>query len=160
MHPQAGNEAGTINRKNATDMMIRTLHIQGFKSIYSETLSLWAGLTVSLVPMGSARAIFLRLLACLVPPPTGWLMMKACSAVGSGLACLDSTRACLLPNRHRLKFSFLLRVKRGLNYRVSLLNLLDAPEPAWSYKTEFLTDGAQEIVSDGVRNRKNFNPAS
>ena len=48
----------------------------------------------------------------------------------------------------------------GLNYRVSLLNPLDAPEPAWSYKTEFLTDGAQEIVSDGVRNRKNFNPAS
>jgi hypothetical protein len=82
MHPQAGNEAGTINRKNSLGMMIRTLHIQGFKSIYSETLSLWAGLTVSLVPMGSARAIFLRLLACLVPPPTEMVEFFFFSAEG------------------------------------------------------------------------------
>gem|GEM_PF-2105330 len=57
-------------------------------------------------------------------------------------------------------FFFSAEGEAGVNYRVSLLNPLDAPEPAWSYKTEFLTDGAQEIVSDGVRNRKNFNPAS
>jgi hypothetical protein len=46
----------------------------------------------------------------------------------------------------------------GEAYRVSLLNPLDSPEPTWSYKTEVLTDGHQEVVSDGVRNKKNLNP--
>jgi hypothetical protein len=43
-------------------------------------------------------------------------------------------------------------------YRVSLLNPLNSPEPAWSYKTEVLNDGMTDMVSDGVRNKKNLNP--
>lgn len=43
-------------------------------------------------------------------------------------------------------------------YRVSLLNPLESPEPAWSFKTETLTDGNKSIVTDGVRNRGNLNP--
>lgn len=45
-------------------------------------------------------------------------------------------------------------------YRVSLLNPLGSPDPAWTYKTEVLSDGIDEIVSDGVRNKKNLNPQS
>jgi hypothetical protein len=36
-------------------------------------------------------------------------------------------------------------------FRVALLNPLDKPTPAWSFKTEFLSSGATEIVSRGVR---------
>ncbi|WP_336999620.1 AAA family ATPase [Pantoea agglomerans] len=43
-------------------------------------------------------------------------------------------------------------------YRASLLNPLDSPEPAWSYKTEYLYDGENEVIADGVRNKKNLNP--
>lgn len=43
-------------------------------------------------------------------------------------------------------------------FRVSLLNPLDNPDPAWSYKTEVLSVGEREIVSDGVRNKVNLNP--
>lgn len=46
----------------------------------------------------------------------------------------------------------------GETYRVSLLNPLESPEPAWSFKTETLTDGVTTILSDGVRNRSNLNP--
>jgi hypothetical protein len=46
----------------------------------------------------------------------------------------------------------------GATYRVSLLNPLESPEPAWSFKTETLTDGAEAIVTDGVRSRGNLNP--
>lgn len=46
----------------------------------------------------------------------------------------------------------------GATYRVSLLNPLESPDPAWSYKTETLTDGANTIVTDGVRSRGNLNP--
>jgi energy-coupling factor transporter ATP-binding protein EcfA2 len=45
-------------------------------------------------------------------------------------------------------------------YRVSLLNPLGSPDPAWTYKTEVLSDGNDEILSDGVRNKKNLNPQS
>lgn len=48
--------------------------------------------------------------------------------------------------------------KTGATYRVSLLNPLESPEPAWSFKTETLTDGATTIVTDGVRSRGNLNP--
>ena len=46
----------------------------------------------------------------------------------------------------------------GATYRVSLLNPLESPEPAWSFKTETLTDGTNAIVTDGVRSRGNLNP--
>ncbi len=46
----------------------------------------------------------------------------------------------------------------GATYRVSLLNPLESPEPAWSFKTETLTDGATTILTDGVRSRGNLNP--
>lgn len=46
----------------------------------------------------------------------------------------------------------------GATYRVSLLNPLESPEPAWSFKTEMLTDGNKPIVTDGVRSRGNLNP--
>ncbi|MEZ5450235.1 MAG: AAA family ATPase [Thiolinea sp.] len=48
----------------------------------------------------------------------------------------------------------------GASYRVSLLNPLETPEPSWSYKTEFLTDGQEGIISQGVRSSHvNLDPA-
>src|SRR5204863_7159499 len=35
-------------------------------------------------------------------------------------------------------------------FRVSLLNPLDKPKPAWSFKTESLSSGGTQIVSRGV----------
>ncbi|QFH87907.1 AAA family ATPase (plasmid) [Enterobacter hormaechei] len=43
-------------------------------------------------------------------------------------------------------------------YRVSLLNPVKSPEPAWSFKTEYLNDGSHDVVSQGVRGKKNLNP--
>lgn len=43
-------------------------------------------------------------------------------------------------------------------YRVSLLNPVKTPEPAWSFKTEYLSDGFHDVISQGVRGRKNLNP--
>ena len=46
----------------------------------------------------------------------------------------------------------------GATYKVSLLNPLESPDPAWSFKTETLTDGKQTILTDGVRSKGNLNP--
>lgn len=48
----------------------------------------------------------------------------------------------------------------GETYRISLLNPLENPNPAWKFKTEMLTDGTDEILSDGVRNKKNLTPTT
>jgi predicted ATPase len=48
--------------------------------------------------------------------------------------------------------------KNGEIFRISLLNPLKNPEPAWTFKTEYLYDGKEDIVSDGVRNKTNLNP--
>lgn len=40
------------------------------------------------------------------------------------------------------------------SFQVSLLNPLEKPKPAWSYKTESLTEGSTTIVSRGVRGNK------
>jgi energy-coupling factor transporter ATP-binding protein EcfA2 len=41
-------------------------------------------------------------------------------------------------------------------FRVALLNPLEKPEPAWSFKTEYLSSETTEIVSRGVRDRNNL----
>lgn len=46
----------------------------------------------------------------------------------------------------------------GASYKVSLLNPLESPDPAWSFKTETLTDGKEIILTDGVRSKGNLNP--
>jgi hypothetical protein len=44
----------------------------------------------------------------------------------------------------------------GAVFRISLFNPLDNPNPAWHFKTEYLFDGRDEIVSDGIRGSKNL----
>ncbi|MGB8920375.1 MAG: AAA family ATPase [Pseudomonas sp.] len=45
-------------------------------------------------------------------------------------------------------------------YRVSILNPIENPEPAWTFKTECLLDGTQEILMRGVRSAKNLKPTA
>lgn len=47
----------------------------------------------------------------------------------------------------------------GAIYKVSLLNPLDAPKPAWEFKTEVLSDNISDVISKGVRSqKKNLEP--
>jgi predicted ATPase len=45
-------------------------------------------------------------------------------------------------------------------YRISILNPIENPEPAWTFKTECLLDGTQEILKRGVRSAKNLKPTA
>lgn len=45
-------------------------------------------------------------------------------------------------------------------YRISILNPIENPEPAWTFKTECLLDGTQEILMRGVRSAKNLKPTA
>lgn len=45
-------------------------------------------------------------------------------------------------------------------YGISILNPIENPEPAWTFKTERLLDGTQEILMRGVRSAKNLKPTA
>lgn len=48
----------------------------------------------------------------------------------------------------------------GAEYRISILNPIDNPEPAWTFKTESLRDDVSEILKRGVRSPKNLKPTA
>lgn len=142
--------------------MIRKIHIDGFKSIVSQTLEL-GRVNCFIGANGVGKSNILEAIGVL-------------SAAASGKVDDESLlRRGVRPGVPRLyKTSFesaSVPVHIGLSaesgsssntasYRVSLLNPLENPEPAWSFKTERLTSGNEEIVSDGVRNKRNLTPTA
>lgn len=142
--------------------MIRNIHIDGFKSIVSQTIEL-GRVNCFIGANGVGKSNVLEAIGVL-------------GAAASGKVDDESLlRRGVRPGVPRLyKTSFesaSVPVHIGLSaesgsepntasYRVSLLNPLENPEPAWSFKTERLTSGNEEIVSDGVRNRRNLTPTA
>ena len=142
--------------------MISNIHIDGFKSIVSQTIEL-GRVNCFIGANGVGKSNVLEAIGVL-------------SAAASGKVDDESLlRRGVRPGVPRLyKTSFEsasvpvhigLSAESGSNsdtasYRVSLLNPLENPEPAWSFKTERLTSGNEEIVSDGVRNKRNLTPTA
>lgn len=137
--------------------MIRTLRIQGFKSIHSESIEL-GRVNCFIGANGVGKSNVLEALG---------VLGAAANGVVDDESLLRRGVRAGLPRLYKSSFSseqtpphigVAVEGEAGEGYRVALLNPLDSPEPAWSYKTEVLTDGQREVVSDGVRNKKNLNP--
>jgi predicted ATPase len=138
--------------------MIRSIKIDGFKSIVSQTIKL-GRVNCFIGANGVGKSNVLEAIGVL-------------SAAASGKVDDESLlRRGVRPGVPRLyKTSFesasvpvhigIQAQSEGASYRVSLLNPLENPEPAWSFKTERLTAGAEEIVSDGVRSKRNLIPTA
>lgn len=138
--------------------MIRSIQIDGFKSIVSQTIEL-GRVNCFIGANGVGKSNVLEAIGVL-------------SAAASGKVDDESLlRRGVRPGVPRLyKTSFesatvpvhigIQAQSEGASYRVSLLNPLENPEPAWSFKTERLTAGVEEIVSDGVRNKRNLTPTA
>lgn len=138
--------------------MIRTIQIDGFKSIVSQTIEL-GRINCFIGANGVGKSNILEAIGVL-------------SAAANGKVDDESLlRRGVRPGVPRLyKTSFestnvpvhigLLAKSEGASYRVSLLNPLENPEPAWSFKTERLIEGSEEIISEGVRNKRNLTPTA
>jgi predicted ATPase len=137
--------------------MIRTIQIDAFKSLYAVTLEL-GRVNCFIGANGAGKSNILEALGILGAAANGVVKDEALlqRGVRPGLPRLYKTSfdKVRTPGHIGLGASGEL----SESYRVSLLNPLEKPEPAWSYKTELLFDGNEEIVSDGVRNKKNLNP--
>lgn len=137
--------------------MIRTLTIQGFKSIHQTSLEL-GRVNCFIGANGVGKSNVLEALGVLGAAASGVVDDESLLRRGVRAGLPRLYKSSFLSERTPAHISLGVEGFAGASYRVSLLNPLDSPEPAWSYKTEVLSDGTHEIVSDGVRNKKNLNP--
>jgi len=141
-------------------MRLREIHIKGFKSVVDQTLSL-GRLNCFIGANGVGKSNVLEALGVLGAAASGRVDDEAIvrRGVRAGLPRLFKTSFAetQIPPHITLEA----RGEPDATFRVSLLNPLEKPEPAWSFKTEFLSSGDKEIVSRGVRSGKeNLDPTA
>lgn len=136
--------------------MIREVEIRGFKSIYSAKIEL-GRVNCFIGANGVGKSNFLEALGVLGAAANGTVDDESLLRRGVRAGLPRLYKSSFISDRTPVHIAIGVKTETNAEYRVSLLNPLDSPEPAWSYKTEFLSDGKTEIVSDGVRHRKNLN---
>ncbi|CAM2155508.1 AAA family ATPase [Pararobbsia alpina] len=139
--------------------MIRNIQIDGFKSIVSQSLEL-GRVNCFIGANGVGKSNVLEAIGVLGAAANGRVDDEALlrRGVRPGVPRLykSSFESAHVPAHIGLSA----QSESGAVYRVSLLNPLENPEPAWTFKTERLADLTDEIVSDGVRNRLNLTPTA
>jgi hypothetical protein len=134
-------------------MKLREIHIRGFKSVLDQSVSL-GRVNCFIGANGVGKSNVLEALGVLGAAAMGRVDDEAIirRGVRAGLPRLFKTSfsGTRIPPHITLEA----QGEPSATFRVSLLNPLDKPQPAWSFKTEFLSSGATPIVSRGVRTDK------
>lgn len=138
--------------------MIRTVTIDGFKSIHHDNPIPLGRVNCLIGANGVGKSNVLEAIGVLGAAANGVVDDEALLRRGVRAGLPRLFKSSFAAERTPGHIGVGVTDDLGASYRVSLLNPLGAPEPAWSYKTEVLTDGVRDIVSDGVRNKKNLNP--
>jgi len=133
---------------------IRKVDIRGFKSIYSTTIEL-GRVNCFIGANGAGKSNLLEALGVLGAAANGVVDDESLlrRGVRAGLPRLYKSSFATEPTPPHITIE--VAGENNAIYFVSLLNPLDSPEPAWSYKTEVLSDGGGGIVS--LRSKKNLN---
>ena len=133
--------------------MIRSIQIEGFKSIAGQTLEL-GRVNCFIGANGVGKSNVLEAIGVLGAAASGRVDDESIvrRGVRAGVPRLYKTsfEAGRIPPHITLGASG----EAQETFRVSLLNPLENPEPAWSFKTETFSDGTSDIVSRGVRTEK------
>lgn len=137
--------------------MLRTLSIHGFKSIHEVSVEL-GRVNCFIGANGVGKSNVLETLGVLGAAANGVVDDESLLRRGVRAGLPRLYKSSFASERTPVHIGIGIEGDAQESYRVSLLNPLESPEPAWSYKTEVLTDGEKEVVSDGVRNKKNLNP--
>lgn len=134
-------------------MRLREIHIKGFKSIVDQKLSL-GRVNCFIGANGVGKSNALEAIGVLGAAASGRVDDEAIirRGVRAGLPRLFKTAfaGTTIPPHITLEA----QSEPDATFRVSLLNPLKKPEPAWSFKTEYLSSGSTEIVTQGVRSEK------
>jgi energy-coupling factor transporter ATP-binding protein EcfA2 len=139
---------------------IREIHIRGFKSIVDQEIAL-GRVNCFIGANGVGKSNVLEALGVLGAAASGRVDDEAIirRGVRAGLPRLFKTSFAGTPIPPHIMLEA--RSELDATFRVSLLNPLEKPEPAWSFKTEYLASASTEIVSRGVRGGKeNLEPTA
>lgn len=139
--------------------MIRQLRIRGFKSIHELDIEL-GHVNCFIGANGVGKSNVLEALGVLGAAANGAVDDEALLRRGVRPGVPRLYKTSFRNTRVQPHIGLEAEAHGGAVYRVSLLNPLESPEPAWSFKTETLSDGCEVILTDGVRSRGNLNPKS
>lgn len=139
--------------------MIRTIQIDGFKSIASMSLPL-GRVNCFIGANGVGKSNILEAIGVLSAAASGRVDDESLLRRGVRPGSPRLYKTSFESGKTPVHISLLAKGEHDATYHVSLLNPLENPEPAWSFKTERLTDGNEAIVSDGVRNKRNLTPTA
>ncbi|MGK8708271.1 AAA family ATPase [Metapseudomonas otitidis] len=137
--------------------MLRQLSVYGFKSIQDQKIEL-GRVNCFIGANGVGKSNVLEALGVLGAAASGSVDDESLLRRGVRAGLPRLYKSSFVSERAPAHIGVGITGDIGQAYRVSLLNPLESPEPAWSYKTEFLSDGQSEILSKGVRNKNNLNP--
>lgn len=139
--------------------MLRKLGVYGFKSVHEQSIEL-GRVNCFIGANGVGKSNILEALGVLGAAANGVVDDESLLRRGVRAGLPRLYKSSFSSKRTPAHIGVSIAGDGDEAYRVSLLNPLDSPEPAWTYKTEVLSDGIEEILSDGVRNKKNLNPQS
>jgi energy-coupling factor transporter ATP-binding protein EcfA2 len=130
--------------------MIRTIQINGFKSIESASVEL-GRVNCFIGANGVGKSNILEAIGVLGAAASGRVDDESLMRRGvrAGVPRLFKTSFEVGRTPSQIVLSALMDDKA--KFSVSLLNPLGNPHPAWTFKTESLSDGVMPIVSRGVR---------
>ena len=133
--------------------MIRKVAIRGFKSIYSATLEL-GRLNCFIGANGVGKSNLLEALGVLGAAANGVVDDESLLRRGVRAGLPRLYKSSFATEHTPTHISIGVEGEAHEAYRVALLNPLESPEPAWSYKTEFLSDGQKKSSLKGFATRK------
>lgn len=135
--------------------MIRKIRVEGFKSIASQELEL-GRVNCFIGANGVGKSNILEAIGVLGAAASGKVDDESLirRGVRAGLPRLYKTsfEASRTPPHITLSATGAHREE----FRVGLLNPLENPNPAWDFKIEYLSDGARDVVSRGVKTNINL----
>lgn len=137
--------------------MIKRIIVQGFKTIFDLSLDL-GRVNVFIGANGSGKSNILEAIGVLSAAAKGRVDDETLRyrGVRPGLPVLY--KSSFLTDQTPAHIMLESQSDDGVDFRTALLNPLGEPKPAWAFKTEYLGVNGDELVSDGVRNKKNLNP--
>ncbi len=137
-------------------MRLRGIQIGGFKSIVDQRFEL-GRVNCFIGANGTGKSNVLEAIGVLSAAASGRVDDEAIirRGVRAGLPRLFKTS--FAGTKIRPHITLEAQGELESTFRVSLLNPLDNPEPAWSFKSELLSSGPTKILTRGPRGKKKLN---
>lgn len=137
--------------------MIQRIEINGFKSLREFEIEMGA-VNVFIGANGSGKSNILEAIGVLSAAASGRIDDEALMRRGVRPGLPSLYKSSFQGDRTPAGIA-LSAFAQEASYRVSLLNPMNDPKPAWEYKTEFLASDGATVFDRGLRAKENYDPS-